>query len=210
MFDTAPPNSIPSGPDWDRRTFLKASGITIGGLSLASLIAACGGGGGSAGGGTLVLRMPFLADMQVPDPDIMYEGEGAQLMEFAYEGLVRYKPGSAEIIPSLAKSWTLSPDQLTYTFELQPGVKFHDGTPVDADAWIKGFERRATINQGPAYMVAGVVKTAAPDPEDGIAPDSNPIGAPRKPAETEGDYLRRIAALIPWLGDGLDAQLHAG
>lgn len=163
MFDTAHRSSIPAGPDWDRRTFLKASGITIGGISLASLIAACGGGG-SAGGGTLVLRMPFLADMQVPDPDIMYEGEGAQLMEFAYEGLVRYKPGSAEIIPSLAKSWTLSPDQLTYTFELQPGVKFHDGTPVDADAWIKSFERRAAINQGPAYMVAGVTKTEATDP----------------------------------------------
>ena len=35
-------------------------------------------------------RMPFLADMQIPDPDIMYEGEGVQVMESAYEGLVRY------------------------------------------------------------------------------------------------------------------------
>lgn len=163
MFDTAPPNSIPSGPDWDRRTFLKASGITIGGLSLASLIAACGGSGGSSGG-TLALRMPFLADMQVPDPDIMYEGEGAQVMEFAYEGLVRYKPGSSEIIPNLAKSWTVSDDQLTYTFTLAPNVKFHDGTVADAESWTKSFERRKLIDQGPAYMVAGVVKTAAPDP----------------------------------------------
>ena len=47
-------------------------------------------------------KMPFLADMQVPDPDIMYEGEGAQLMEFAYEGLVRYRPGSAEITAACA------------------------------------------------------------------------------------------------------------
>src|SRR6185436_9138455 len=64
---------------WDRRTFLKASGITIGGVSLAALAAACGAGGGagggSAGGDTLTLKMPFLADMQIPDPDIMYEGE---------------------------------------------------------------------------------------------------------------------------------------
>ena len=122
MFNNAPPG-VRSGPEWDRRTFLKASGITIGGVSLAALVAACGGAryaSGGPGGDTLTLKMPFLADMQVPDPDIMYEGEGAQLMEFAYEGLVRYQPGSAEIIPQLAKSWTLSPDQLTYTFTLEP------------------------------------------------------------------------------------------
>ncbi|MDT7764596.1 MAG: peptide/nickel transport system substrate-binding protein [Mycobacterium sp.] len=165
MFDTAHPHNIPSGPRWDRRTFLRASGLTVGGISLASVIAACSGAqGGGSGGGTLALRMPFLADMQVPDPDIMYEGEGVQVMESAYEGLVRYQPGSATIIPSLAKSWTISPDQLTYTFTLQPNVKFHDGTIADAAAWTKSFDRRGKINQGPSYMVAGVVKTEAPDP----------------------------------------------
>lgn len=34
--------------------------------------------------------MPFLEDMQVPDPDIMYEGEGVQVMHAAYEGLCQY------------------------------------------------------------------------------------------------------------------------
>jgi peptide/nickel transport system substrate-binding protein len=165
VFDTTQPHSIPSGPQWDRRAFLKAGGITVGGISLAALIAACGGApSGSGSGGTLILRMPFLADMQVPDPDIMYEGEGVQVMESAYEGLVRYKPGTPEFLPSLAKSWTISPDQLTYTFTLQPNVKFHDGTIADAEAWTKSFDRRGKINQGPAYMVAGVVKTEAPDP----------------------------------------------
>ena len=167
MFDSAPPHENP--PDvparWDRRSFLKASGLTIGGISFSSLIAACGSSGGSGGssGGTLTLKIPFLEDMQVPDPDIMYEGEGVQVMESAYEGLVRYQPGTPEIMPSLAKSWTVSPDQLTYTFTLQPNVKFHDGTIADAASWIKSFERRGTINQGPSYMVKGVAKMAAPD-----------------------------------------------
>jgi peptide/nickel transport system substrate-binding protein len=164
VFDTTQPRSIPSGPQWDRRTFLKAGGLTVGGMSLAALIAACGGGGGDSSGGTLTLRMPFLADMQVPDPDIMYEGEGVQVMESAYEGLVRYKSGTSDFIPGLAQSWTISPDLLTYTFTLQPGVKFHDGTVADAESWIKSFERRGKINQGPAYMVTGVAKTAAPNP----------------------------------------------
>ena len=173
MFDTAHPHQRPPGSpaEWDRRAFLKASGLTIGGISLASLIAACGsgsgsgssGGGGGSSGGTLTLRLPFLANMQVPDPDIMYEGEGVQVMESAYEGLVHYKPGTPEILPGLAKSWTVSADQLTYTFTLRPNVRFHDGTLADAASWIKSFERRAKINQGPAYMVAGVAKMAAPD-----------------------------------------------
>jgi peptide/nickel transport system substrate-binding protein len=110
VFQRARPSSSSSGPigEWDRRAFLKA-----GGISLAALAAACGAGGGpgggSAAGDTLTLKMPLLADMQVPGPDVMYEGEGAQLMEFAYEGLVRYRPGPAEIRLQLAKSWTLSP-----------------------------------------------------------------------------------------------------
>ena len=166
MFDTAHSHGTPTGSpaEWDRRKFLKASGLTVGGFSLAALIAACGGGGGGSSSDTLTLRLPFLADMQVPDPDIMYEGEGVQVMESAYEGLVRYKSGTPEIIGGLAKSWTVSDDLLTYTFTLQPDVKFHDGTPADADSWIKSFERRGKVNQGPAYMVTGVAKTAAPNP----------------------------------------------
>ncbi len=148
----------------DRRTFLKASGLTVGGLSLAGLLAACGGEASVDGQRNLTLRMPFLQDMQVPDPDIMYEGEGVQVMKSCYEGLVNYKSGTSDIIPGLAKSWTVSPDQLTYTFTLVPGVTFHDGTPADAAAWIKSFQRRLAVNEGPAYMVAGIAKTTAPDP----------------------------------------------
>jgi peptide/nickel transport system substrate-binding protein len=148
----------------DRRRFLRASGIAVGAVGFSSLIAACVGGEGDDGSGTLTLRMPFLQDMQVPDPDIMYEGEGVQVMESCYEGLVVYKSGTAEILPNLAESWTVSDDQLTYTFKLVPGVKFHDGTPADAEAWIKSFERRLAVNEGPAYMVAGIEKSEAPDP----------------------------------------------
>ena len=41
MVDTVRPKNVAAG--WDRRTFLRASGLTVGGLSLAGLIAACGG-----------------------------------------------------------------------------------------------------------------------------------------------------------------------
>ena len=148
----------------DRRGFLKVSGLTVGGLALANLVAACGGEASVDGQRNLTLRMPFLQDMQVPDPDIMYEGEGVQVMSACYEGLVNYKSGTSEIVAGLAESWTVSEDQLTYTFKLVPDVTFHDGTAADAAAWIKSFERRAAINEGPAYMVAGIARSEAPDP----------------------------------------------
>ena len=48
-----------------------------------------------------------------------------------FEGLTRIDQ-NGEVQPALAKTWEISPDGLTYTFHLQKGVRFHDGTPFDA------------------------------------------------------------------------------
>jgi peptide/nickel transport system substrate-binding protein len=48
-----------------------------------------------------------------------------------YEGLVRLDE-NGRVLPLLASSWSISDDGLTYSFKLQPGVKFHDGTPFDS------------------------------------------------------------------------------
>ena len=80
------------------------------------------------------VNIPFSADMQVPDPDIFYEVEGNSVTTSVYEGLVRYKPDSAKVEPAAGRELDVSPDGLTYTFKLRPGVKFHDGTPFDSAA----------------------------------------------------------------------------
>ena len=83
--------------------------------------------------------------MGTVDPDIYYAGEGLQVTLSVYESLVTYapvaagvpltyQPPSKRIAPGLAHAWEISPDGLTYTFHLRPGVKFHDGTPMDAAA----------------------------------------------------------------------------
>ena len=43
--------------------------------------------------------------------------------------------------PSLAESWTVSPDSLTYEFVLRKGAKFHNGDPVTAEDVKFSFER---------------------------------------------------------------------
>ena len=43
--------------------------------------------------------------------------------------------------PALAESWTVSPDQLAWTFHLRRGVTFHDGSPFTADDVVYSYRR---------------------------------------------------------------------
>lgn len=48
------------------------------------------------------------------------------------EGLVKFAP-DLSIVPGLASSWTVSKNELVYTFRLRKGVRWHDGTLFDGD-----------------------------------------------------------------------------
>lgn len=137
------------------------------GATAALTLSACGGssGGGGGGGGSAtaptdhVLHLSFLQDPgQPPDPDIYYAGQGLLLTTNIYEGLLSYKPGSADpvLAPGLATKWTENADHTVFTFDLRQGVKFHDGTPFTSAAVKASFDRRLAVNQGPSYMVADV------------------------------------------------------
>lgn len=57
------------------------------------------------------------------------------------ETLVNLSKDGQRMEPGLAESWTLSPDGLLATMTLRSGVKFHDGTGLDAEAVKLAFER---------------------------------------------------------------------
>ncbi len=58
-----------------------------------------------------------------------------------FENLLEYDPTSFATQPALAESYDVSDDGMTYTFHLRDGVKFHDGTPMDAEAVQFSYQR---------------------------------------------------------------------
>lgn len=71
-------------------------------------------------------------------------------MAWAFDGLVRFPPGSADparIEPDLAESWSVSPDGLAYTFRLRPGVRFQDGTLLSAEDVVASLKRAGDAKQ---------------------------------------------------------------
>jgi peptide/nickel transport system substrate-binding protein len=100
-------------------------------LAFASAIALAAGIGGAQAQTSLTLAM----QLEPPHLDPTSAAAGAidsVVYSNIFEGLTRFM-GDGSIVPGLAKSWEISDDGLTYTFMLQDGVKFHDGTTMDAE-----------------------------------------------------------------------------
>ena len=75
--------------------------------------------------------------MQLEPPNLDPTGGAAAAIDEVvyanvFEGLTRYQ-ADGSVAPALAKSWTISDDGLVYTFSLHSGVKFHDGSAMDAE-----------------------------------------------------------------------------
>lgn len=100
-------------------------------LSLALLAALLTGCGASPSGGSLVYGLT-LAPSGI-DPHIDASSELGIPLTSVYDPLVWLTP-DGEFVPGLAKDWNVSEDGLVYTFHLRQDVKFHDGTPFNAEA----------------------------------------------------------------------------
>ena len=85
------------------------------------------------------------------DPAHAVDSDSYMIVSNVYDQLTNYKRGTTEIEPSLATSWD-TPDTMTFIFHLQEGIKFHDGTPLNADAVKYSFDRVYDIQGAPAYL----------------------------------------------------------
>jgi peptide/nickel transport system substrate-binding protein len=113
------------------------------------------------------------ADVLALDPVRVTDTESLQIGDCIFEGLVGWKPGTTDVEPRLATAWQMSPDGRTWTFHLREHVRFHDGTPLDAQGVVFSFQRTLDANH-PFYagadsgywksLLRDVVQVVAIDP----------------------------------------------
>jgi peptide/nickel transport system substrate-binding protein len=108
--------------------------------------------------------------MQLEPPNLDPTGGAAQAIDAVvysniFEGLTRFMSDGA-VVPGLAKSWDISEDGTVYTFHLQEGVKFHDGTTMDAEDVKFSLDRARSENSTNAQkgLFAGIKDVTVLDP----------------------------------------------
>lgn len=151
-------------------TNFKRFGIVVLIAFAMAVAAGCGGGGGggedaqksqaSTPAGTLEIALE--SEPPELDPNLSSAYVDRQVMASIYDKLVDINT-KGEIVPMLAKSYEVSDDGKTYTFKLQDGVKFHDGTPFNAEAVKFNFERYMKDDSTRSGEVAPIKSVEAVD-----------------------------------------------
>lgn len=82
-------------------------------------------------GGRLVIAT--FGDPKTLNPITANEGSSQDIYRFIFASLLGYDWPAQEVTPGLAQSWTVEPDNKTYTFKLRKNLKWSDGAPLTAD-----------------------------------------------------------------------------
>jgi len=108
------------------------------------------------------LRWATQGDILTLDPHSQNEGLVLTVAMFVYEPLVT-NDEKLNIVPRLATSWeTVSPT--LWRFKLREGVRFHDGTPFDADDVVFSIERGLAPTSNMKVYTNGIKQARAIDP----------------------------------------------
>jgi peptide/nickel transport system substrate-binding protein len=86
-------------------------------------------------------RVALTGDAATLDPWNANDTNTLLVTRQIFETLVDYEPNGFKIVPKLAETWSVSSDGRSWTFALRRGVKFHDGTDLDAAAVVLNFDR---------------------------------------------------------------------
>ncbi len=127
-------------------------------------------------GGAAVIT--FNNDFTTLDPQVGYDLQNYVAMRGIFDRLMDYRPGTVELVRSLAESFTISDDGKTYTFKLRDGVKCHNGRPLTSADVKYSLERAVnpqTQSPGTGYFtsIAGYDELSS-----GKAKEMNGISTP--------------------------------
>lgn len=88
------------------------------------------------------------------DPGQAYEFTSGEIVVNMYDRLVQYNAANLDRLdPSLAESWSVSPDGKTITFRLRPNVAFASGNPVRPEDVVFSFKRLIVLKKAPAFIL---------------------------------------------------------
>lgn len=91
------------------------------------------------------------------DPSNAYDFFTWEVLSNTMEGLVKYKPGTDQIVPAIAVNWTVEDGGRVWIFKLRNNVKFCDGRSVTAQDVVRSVKRVMKINGDPAWLVTDFV-----------------------------------------------------
>jgi oligopeptide transport system substrate-binding protein len=149
---------------------------------LFTLLCACSNSpqsGDKLGADTLIRLSD--SDARGLDPQIVSDLASIRIAADLFEGLTRFTAdGAAE--PGLASNWSINDDGKIWTFRLRDGLRFSDGTAINARVFSSAFARINDKDSGsPHGSLFGVIQAVeAPDPQTVIIKLKNPF--PELPA----------------------------
>jgi len=127
-------------------------GLGVGLVALTAIAVATAGLRASPSGTLTIVQF---ADIDTLDPAVVNDGASGKITQNVYDRLIRVSPDSKQLYPSLATRWRISKNGLTYTFTLRRGVRFHDGSRLDAEAVRYSLQRLLAIGKSAASQYKG-------------------------------------------------------
>lgn len=126
----------------------------LGSVAAAALLACYGSAAVAATPkDTLVIAFGF-DDIITMDPAESFELSAGEIMGNTYDRLVRLDINDpSKLIGDVAKSWTVSPDGKTFTFEIKPGLKFASGNALTAEEAVYSLHRAVMLDKSPAFIL---------------------------------------------------------
>ncbi|MGG2093590.1 ABC transporter substrate-binding protein [Bacillus sp. S13(2024)] len=111
-----------------------------------------------------VLKIPYKRKLLPIDPAFAAVTTESHLISQIVDTLVRYNEETDTFEPHLAHTWEMSEDQLTWTFYLRKGVRFHHGKTLSGKDVIFSFERLQTIHSPFTWLTEEITSMNTPSP----------------------------------------------
>ena len=131
-------------------------------IAIAGLLICLGGIPATAGEPTVAIYVQDFEPTLDWDPAVE-SVQGQMVLNNIYETLLRYDAIENKFIPVLATGYTKTDDGMSWTFFIRKGVRFHDGTELDAEAVKFSIERTMNIGKGVSFIWAPVDKITVVD-----------------------------------------------